>query len=216
MRQIVAVVVILGFCFFASLAAGPVDPNFVAVNSACTGAPNDCERLELRGNGNNTSWSFGLGLDTQQAGAFDQSGFDWDGGITYDFTYSMDSFGNAVFQLFTRKGELLGGVSFKGMQLGNTLEIHAKRDVRLSVNGQQITGDAGNAFGVDFLYIPIDPVNGFSISGSIQYFDPIKNQAFSGVTMTVGNRASVPEPGSLILVAMGLGFIAAYLRKRCA
>lgn len=195
------------------LLADTINSNFSPVVSG------GLERLEFRGNGNNTSWSIGLGDNTQQAGSFNQTGFDWADNVTYDFTYAVTAAGDATFSLFEEDGSTsLAALNWSGIDLGNTLQVHAKRDVDVTFAGQNANGDSSDPFGVDYTYVTIDPAIGFTLSGNITFRGPIGNQSTSGVTITAGNVPAVPIPaaawlfGSALLGIAGVG----YRRKRQA
>jgi hypothetical protein len=203
-----------GALLLLGLMVGAMSPAFAAgVNPNFTSAVTGFERLEFRSNGDNTSWSIGLGSNTQSAGMFDQAGFDWADDTYYDFTYAIDSSGNASFSLFNLgSNTALQTLTWTGMTLGTTLEIHAKRGVDVEFAGESTSGDVSNAFGVDYDYVAIDPINGFDLDGSIKFRSPIGNQSTSGVTITVGN---VPIPAAVWLFSSGLlGLVGMARRKK--
>ena len=166
--------------------AGPVDPSFTP---AVAGG---LERLEFRSNGNNTSWSIGLGSNTQATGSFNSTGFDWADDTAYAFKYKINYNGNATFKLLDSHGYVLKTLTWSGMKLGNVLQIHAKGGVDVTFAGQTAAGDVNDRFGVDYVYVDSKP-NAF-IQGYITFRSPIGNQSASGVTITAGDIDLCPVP----------------------
>lgn len=181
--------------------AGPTNPAFTEIG---TGAI-----AEFRGNGDNSSWSFGTGVSTFDPDQFQDSveaGVDvtWQSGQSYDWSFAR--LGGAL-KLFVEGG---GTVTFEGLtdaQLAaNTLAIHAKRNVEFtydffSLGAGSLAGDPANAFGVDYAYLDVTGVTGLFADGTITFVgEPIEAQSFSGVTFKVGNLPTeVPEPATLAL-----------------
>jgi hypothetical protein len=189
------------------LFADSINPDFAPA------ASNGLERLEFRSNGNNTSWSIGLGSNTQQAGSFNQAGFDWQDDTSYEFSYAVSAAGEATFSLFdSGNPSALIALSWPDIGLGNALQVHAKRNVDVTFAGEDAIGDASNPFGADYAYIAIDPAAGFSLAGTINFRSPIANGSTSGVTITAGDLPAVPIPaagwlfGSALVGMAGIGY----------
>ncbi len=192
----------------------PVDPTFVAAGGAN-------ERLEFRGGKLAAAdWEIGLGANTQIAGQFAKAQgpytdssriIDWEVGTAYDFTYAIDSALNATFTM----GNI--SLTWGGMDLGNTLQFHAKQEVSVTLDNVTATGVLGDKWGTDYRYLTIDPVNGFSLTGSIK-FNSAATGSGNGVIIQTGNRpASVPDGGVTAgLLGVALMGMAAFRRRMAA
>jgi hypothetical protein len=189
--------------------AGPVDPNFTLADSI-----NTLERLEFR-TGKNLAqdWEIGLGTNTQSAGQFANANvYDttwWTVGKTYSFNYGIDTSGVATFSL----SELGINLTWNNFNLGNAVQIHAKRDVEITFGGVSVTGDPLNAFGLDYGYINVDPLVGFSLAGTIKFNALGTSGSTQGVEIYTGN-VPTPEPTSMLLLGFGLIGLAGFSTRR--
>lgn len=204
---VVSFALVLSFSVFST--AGPINPLF---EPAVLGG---LERLEFRtGKNAGQDWEIGLGNNTQAAGQFatanvlDDSW--WTVGEVYNFTYGIDSSGVGTFKIRGSDNQPeasleWGSTPETSLLLGNTLQIHAKDAVAVTFGGISVSGDPANRWGVDYGYLSIDPINGFSLEGTIKFNALGTGGSSQGVTITAGNiPAAVPEPATMILLGSGL------------
>lgn len=187
--------------------ASVLDPSFVKADTT-----NTYERLEFRTGIDGTGdWEIGLGMNTQAADQFVQaegpSHDYWNVDTDYTFTYAIDVSGTATFNM----GSI--DLTWSDMDLGNTLQIHAKRDVTVTFGGVTLTGDPLDAWGTDYGYISIDPVNGFSLSGTIN-FGTLGSRSTEGVIIETGNISPVPVPAAAWLFGSGLIALVGFVRRK--
>ncbi|MFP4420890.1 MAG: PEP-CTERM sorting domain-containing protein [Desulfococcaceae bacterium] len=204
-----------GFLMLGSMGmafAGPMNPDFT---KADVNNPN--ERLEFRtGKPGAQDWEIGLGKNTQGPGQFNQANvLDpnwWELNTAYSFNYSINQNNEAEFAM----PDLGIYLSYANMDLGNTLEVYAKRGVEVSFGGENLVGNPNDPFGVDYGYISIDPVTGFSLDGTIMFTELSGSGSMEGVTITAGNlpaSAPVPEPGTVFLLGGGIVGLVVYRRR---
>lgn len=202
-------------CFVSAeilFAQGGVNPLFSAANMTVL------ERLEFR-TGKNVAadWEIGLGF-TQMPGQFHKAEvYDpnwWTIGKTYNFTYGINASGVANFLMVVNPSQTIN-LTWNNMLLGNALQIHAKRDVDVTFGGISLSGNPADPWGVDYGYLSVDPLAGFSFNGTIKFRALGTNGSSQGVLITAGNV--IPEPGTILLLGsgfLGLGFIGWYRRRK--
>jgi len=212
-------------CFVSAeivFAQGGPNPLFFSAN------PTGLERLEFR-TGKNAAqdWEIGLGFNTQASGKFVTANvYDpswWTIGTTYNFTYGINASGVATFSMVVNPSQTInltwgsgssGKPDDKPMLLGNALQIHAKRDVDVTFGGISLSGNPGDPWGVDYGYLNVDPLAGFSYNGTIK-FRALGSGSSQGVLITAGTV--IPEPGTILLLGsgfLGLGIIGYFRRKK--
>lgn len=187
----------------ASIAhAGPVNDNFEELDNNPI--------AEFRGNGDNSSWSFGTGKDTQTTGSFDESGYNWQPGAIVNWRFQVT--GNTSTLVVGDFSTDYTGLTPDQLN-ASTLAIHAKDNVAFSydftgLGSGELLGTTvpEERFEFDWDYLTLDGgLDGVFASGTISFLDEeIKSQSGTGVTFKVGNIADVPEPGTMALLGLGL------------